>query len=253
METSSRWLDVLNAAMSTSQEGSESMRSSVWQVFALILAVAVAVSAATVHPTEAPEAVTDTPSRVAEDPVTTTRDVQGIWFIEGGELYDVMEAMGYAVAQDRLWQMELFRRTGRGTLSALLGASQLSTDVFLRTISHTDDELTQFFNELTPEAQTLVTGYTDGVNRRIYEFLVGYDWMNMPYEYWLLGLQSVLAGPGIPVLPEPFTYNDTLAWLVMLQRNFSPEALSTGQLDNPTSRLPCSPICAGSTTRRPKP
>ena len=49
-----------------------------------------------------------------EDPVTTTRDAQGIWFIEGGSLYDVFEAQGYAVSTDRMWQLELFRRQARG-------------------------------------------------------------------------------------------------------------------------------------------
>ncbi len=114
----------------------------------------------------------------------------------------------------------------------MLGSSLVPSDVFLRTIDYSDDELTELLNELSPEAQDAVKGYTDGVNRRIYEFLVGYDWMSMPYEYWLLGLQSVLQGPGLPVLPEPFTYNDTLAWLALLQRNFDPEALDTGQTDN---------------------
>ena len=167
--------------------------------------------------------------------MTTTRDAQGIWFIEGGTLYEVMEAMGYAVAQDRLWQMDIFRRQGRGTLSALLGSSQIPNDVFLRTISYTDDELTGFFDELSPDAQTLVTGYTDGINRRIGEFYAG-AWLPMPYEYWLLGLQSVLRGPGLPVLPQTFSVNDTLAWLVLLQRNFDPEGRpgDVGQLDNAT-------------------
>jgi penicillin amidase len=199
----------------------------------MILAVAVVASGQTAQSNySGVVASADSPAGIAEDPVTTTRDAQGIWFIEGGTLYEVMEAMGYAVAEDRLWQMDTLRRQGRGTLSALLGPGLVPTDVFLRTIGYSEDELTQLFDELSPDAQTLVTGYTDGVNRRIYEFLVGYDWMNMPYEYWLLGLQSVLLGPGLPVLPQPFTINDTIAWLALLQRNFDPEALSTGQVDN---------------------
>ena len=57
----------------------------------------------------------------AVPPVTTTRDAQGIWFIEGGTLYDVYEAMGYAVATDRLWQMDLLRRVAQGRISEILG------------------------------------------------------------------------------------------------------------------------------------
>jgi len=219
--------------MSAFFEGSESMRASIWKISILIVAVAVVASGQSVQVNHSGmSAVTDGPS-VAEDPVTTTRDAQGIWFIEGGTLFEVMEAMGYAVTEDRLWQMDLQRRQGRGTLSALLGPSQIPNDVFLRTIGHTDEELTQYISELSEDAQTLLTGYTAGVNRRIGEFYAG-DWMSMPYEYWLLGLQSVLLGPGLPVLPQPFTVNDTLAWLILLQRNFDPEgrAGATGQIDN---------------------
>ena len=208
------------------------MRASIWKISILIVAVAVTASGQTVQSNHSGVAAPNAGPSITADPVTTTRDAQGIWFIEGGDLYDVFEAMGYAVAQDRLWQMDTFRRQARGTLSALLGPGMVPTDVFLRTIGYSEEELTQLFEELSPDAQTVAQAYTDGVNRRIYEFLVGYDWMNMPYEYWLLGLQSVLLGPGLPVLPQPFTVNDTLAWLAMLQRNFDPEALDTGQTDN---------------------
>jgi len=159
--------------MSAFFEGSESMRASIWKISILIVAVAVVASGQSVQVNHSGmSAVTDGPS-VAEDPVTTTRDAQGIWFIEGGTLFDVMEAMGYAVTQDRLWQMDLQRRQGRGTLSALLGPSQIPNDVFLRTIGHTDEELTGFVDELSEDAQTLLTGYTAGGNRRIGEFYAG--------------------------------------------------------------------------------
>ena len=74
--------------------------------------------------------------------VETTRDAKGVWFITGNEaagLYHVMEAMGYAVATDRLWQAELYRRTARGKLSEIFGATQLGTDVFMRTTGYSPD------------------------------------------------------------------------------------------------------------------
>jgi penicillin amidase len=209
------------------------MRPSSLKLTLLILAVAVVASGQALEPMTARVAPVNAVAAVDDDPVTTTRDDRGVWFIEGGSLYDVFEAMGYAVAKDRLWQMDTFRRQGRGTLSALLGSGLVGTDVFLRTIGYSDDELTALFEELSPDGKTAFQGYTDGVNRRIGEFYAG-DWMQMPYEYWLLGLQSVLTGPGLPVLPAPFTVNDLIAWFAMLQRNFDPEALSTGQLDNAT-------------------
>ncbi len=209
------------------------MRPSSLKFTLLILAVAVVASGQAFEPMTARVAPVNARAAIDDDPVTTTRDAQGVWFIEGGSRYDVFEAMGYAVAQDRLWQMDTFRRQGRGTLSALLGPGLVSTDVFLRTIGYSDEELTALFEELSPDTKTAIQGYVDGINRRIGEFYAG-DWMQMPYEYWLLGLQSVFTGPGLPVLPAFFTVNDTIAWLAMLQRNFDPEALSMGQLDNAT-------------------
>ncbi len=54
-----------------------------------------------------------------------SRDTLGIYFITGSPTADigaVYEEFGYAMATDRLWQMELFRRNGRGTLAEVFGS-----------------------------------------------------------------------------------------------------------------------------------
>jgi penicillin amidase len=158
-------------------------------------------------------------------PVTTTRDDRGVWYITGGTLYDAFEAMGYAVATDRLWQMETYRRSARGRLAEVLGPSQLASDVFLRTIGYTDAELTAAFDALDGETRTVVKAYVDGVNRRVAE--VRAQPGILPFEF-----QAIAAQLGAPFVPEDWTVNDVLAWLALLQRNFDGEALSTGQLDN---------------------
>ncbi len=173
---------------------------------------------------------------IAEDPpVTTTRDARGVWFIEGGSLYDVYEAMGYAVAKDRLFQLDLFRRQGDGRLSELLGPSQLQTDIGLRMFSYSDDELTQQYNNLSADAKTAVQAYVAGINRRIGEFYRG-AWMQMPHEYWILSFQSVFLDHAGAVLPTMWTVNDLLGWVVTLSRFFDPEgdfaSNNFGQLDN---------------------
>jgi penicillin amidase len=224
---------VVLAVMSAILEGSENMKASVWKMSVLILAVAVVASGQTANVNHSGMVAVNDGQSLTTDPVSTTRDSQGIWFIEGGDLYDVFEATGYAVATDRLWQMDIFRRQGRGRLSELLGASMVPTDVFLRTIDYSDDEYAAMFSTLSDDAQTVVTAYTDGVNRRISEFYAG-NWMQMPYEYWLLGLSSVLQGPGLPVLPAPWQINDVLATVTLHLRGFDPEGQvgPTGQLDN---------------------
>src|SRR6266699_7058367 len=54
--------------------------------------------------------------------VTVRRDERGIPYIEAGNDEDLYFAQGYITASDRLWQMDLFRRTARGELAEVLGA-----------------------------------------------------------------------------------------------------------------------------------
>ncbi|MEN8162705.1 MAG: penicillin acylase family protein [Acidobacteriota bacterium] len=177
------------------------------------------------------------PAFADDPPVQTTRDDKGVWFIEGGSLYDVFEAMGYAVATDRLYQMDLYRRQGRGTLSELFGAELLgsnfiNTDMFLRNWLYSEEELTALFNELDEDAQTVVQAYVDGVNRRTFEI---YDnFYLMPYEYWIGSfVTSFMYDLGYNILPEPWTVEDAIGWLALLQRQFDPEGRAAlGQVDN---------------------
>src|SRR6185369_8225251 len=57
-----------------------------------------------------------------KDRVTIRRDERGIPYIEAQNDEDLYFGQGYATASDRLWQMDLFRRTARGELAEMLGA-----------------------------------------------------------------------------------------------------------------------------------
>src|SRR5262249_31707129 len=61
-------------------------------------------------------------------PGTILRDARGVPHIFASSLDDLIFTNGYVEAQDRLFEMEIFRRAGRGTLSAVLGASFLEMD-----------------------------------------------------------------------------------------------------------------------------
>ena len=54
--------------------------------------------------------------------VTVRRDERGIPYIEATNDTDLHFAQGYVTASDRLWQMDLLRRTARGELAEILGA-----------------------------------------------------------------------------------------------------------------------------------
>ena len=158
-------------------------------------------------------------------PVKTIRDDKGVWTITGGSLYDAFKAMGYAVATDRLWQAELFRRSARGTMAEVFGPDYLQNDIFMRTIGYTEDELRTQFEKLDADAKTVIQAYVDGFNQRIAE--VRANPALLPFEFKAVGAKL-----GINFVPADWTVTDVMDWLALMQRNFDPEALDTGQLDN---------------------
>jgi len=161
----------------------------------------------------------------APSTVTTTRDAKGVWFIAGSaqdRLYDVFEAMGYAVATDRLWQAETFRRSARGRLSEIFGSTQLAQDTLVRTTGYSDQELIDGFASLDAEAQEVINGYVAGFNRRIAEIRATPTLL--PFEFSAVGITSNTL--------EDWTYKDVLAWASLLSRNFDPEAQKQGQIEN---------------------
>src|SRR5215210_3854148 len=67
------------------------------------------------------------------DRVTVRRDERGIPYIEARNDEDLYFAQGYVTASDRLWQMDLFRRTERGELAEVFGKTALEEDKRRRT------------------------------------------------------------------------------------------------------------------------
>ena len=67
-------------------------------------------------------------------PVTISRDGKGIPSISAGSRDDALFGLGYAVAQDRLFQMDTLRRTALGRLSELAGSVTLESDKMMRLI-----------------------------------------------------------------------------------------------------------------------
>jgi penicillin G amidase len=60
--------------------------------------------------------------------VKVRRDERGIAYVEAEDELDLYFAQGYVTAGDRLWQMDLFRRTARGELSEIFGKAALEED-----------------------------------------------------------------------------------------------------------------------------
>jgi penicillin amidase len=61
-------------------------------------------------------------------PVIVRRDAHGVPHIEAATQDDLFVAQGYVTAQDRLWQMDAFRRNANGELAEILGPALLNHD-----------------------------------------------------------------------------------------------------------------------------
>ncbi len=61
-------------------------------------------------------------------PVTVRRDAHGVPHIDAATQDDLFVAQGYVTAQDRLWQMDAFRRNSNGELAEIMGSSLVKHD-----------------------------------------------------------------------------------------------------------------------------
>ena len=81
---------------------------------------------------------------------------------------DVFFGLGYAHAQDRLWQMTTLRRTAQGRLSEVFGERTLSIDRLLRRLD-LYRLAQQSLDAQTPKAHAALAAYAKGVNARLIE------------------------------------------------------------------------------------
>ena len=124
--------------------------------------------------------------------VAVLRDAAGVPVIRGASRADVARATGYVHAQDRLFQMDLLRRTGAGELAALLGPGLLDVDRKIR-VHQFRARAREAVAALGPGDRALLEAYAAGVN-------AGAAALDArPFEYLLLGQ-----------MPEPWRAEDCI-------------------------------------------
>lgn len=128
-------------------------------------------------------------------PVEVVRDRWGVPHIRAGSESDLFFAQGYVHAQDRLWQMEMNRRVGRGELSEVLGEHVLILDVSMRTLG-LRRAAERDWARMDPETRAVLEAYARGVNA----FLATHRG-RLPVEFSLLGIE-----------PRPWQPVDSLVW-----------------------------------------
>ena len=92
--------------------------------------------------------------------MSVTHDILGFVLRSGLTLFF---AQGFVHAQDRLWQMELNRRTATGRLSELFGSVALDTDRTTRTFGFHRLGQADWANA-SQDVREIITAYAEGVN-----------------------------------------------------------------------------------------
>ncbi|GGO87184.1 penicillin amidase [Marinobacterium nitratireducens] len=137
-----------------------------------------------------------------EGEVTILRDNYGTPRVYGSTDASLWYGVGYAMAQDRLWQAELLRRTARGTTAELFGPPALGGDITLRTLTGPEEGRIAQFEAATEEQKLIFTAYTDGINAYIAEAIrTG----TLPQEFSAFGFE-----------PEEWSPTDSINILQML-------------------------------------
>ncbi|MGC1484820.1 MAG: penicillin acylase family protein [Candidatus Acidiferrum sp.] len=112
--------------------------------------------------------------------VTVERDNWGVPHIRAYSLEDAVEAQGYVMAQDRLWQLDLMRRASRGQLSEIVGPLALKSDRQFRTLGFSR-AAERDFAAMDQDSRALMEAYARGVNR-----FIDQHQKSLPLEFSLL-------------------------------------------------------------------
>jgi penicillin amidase len=145
-----------------------------------------------------------------QKPVKVLRDEWGIAHIYAETQDDLFFAQGFVAAQDRLWQMDLWRRVGEGKLAEVLGPRAVERDRFARLIRYRGDMKAEY-ESYAPDARQIIEAFVRGVNAQI-----DLSKDRLPIEFQLTGSK-----------PEPWTPEVCLTRMAgyVMTRNASSEIL----------------------------
>ncbi len=98
--------------------------------------------------------------------VEIRRDSLGVPYIVAHSDSDAYFALGFVHAQDRLFQMELYRRLGEGRLSEIFGSKLIPVDELFRTLGF-KQMADSLYRNCSPISKNILRWYSDGVNAYI--------------------------------------------------------------------------------------
>ncbi|MGA7823961.1 MAG: penicillin acylase family protein [Steroidobacteraceae bacterium] len=98
--------------------------------------------------------------------VRVQRDTWGVAHIYADDQHDLFFAQGFVAAQDRLFQMELWKRAGQGRLAELLGPSAVKRDMAARLLRYRGDMAAEYAS-YAPDTLEILQAFTAGINAHI--------------------------------------------------------------------------------------
>jgi penicillin amidase len=158
-----------------------------------------------------------------EASVKVTRDKWGIPHIEAGSELDAQRALGFVMAGDRLFQMDLLRRIVNGELSEVLGVKTLEFDVLLRKLrirAHMNEAWKRNRYKMDSRMVALMNAFFEGVHHYM-------QTQPLPIEFKILGYT-----------PRPFTIEESLGVSGYLSLSFAEGLIADPLYTDLLSRLP---------------
>ena len=133
------------------------------------------------------------------EPVMVRRDAHGVPHIEAATEDDLFVAQGYVTAQDRLWQMDVYRRNANGELAEVMGPSLVEHDKAQRVLQLRNTARRVYAN-LAAADKARLDDYARGVN-----LFIGQHGDSLPAEFGLLHYR-----------PQPWSGVDSVSVALMM-------------------------------------
>nr|AUO79648.1 penicillin G acylase [Providencia rettgeri] len=156
------------------------------------------------------------------------RDNYGVPHIYASDTYSLFYGYGYAVAQDRLFQMEMAKRSTQGTVSEVLGKDYISFDKEIRN-NYWPDSIHKQITQLSSKEQDILRGYADGMNAWIKQInakpddlmpkqFIDYDFL--PSQWTSFDVAMIMVGTMANRFSDMNSEIDNLALLTALKDKY---------------------------------
>ena len=131
-----------------------------------------------------------------QQPVEIIRDQWGVNHIYAKNEHDLFFAQGYSAAQDRLFQLEIWRRQATGTVAELLGPQETKRDIGTRLFRFRGD-INKELLHYHPHGPQIVGAFVQGINAYITDVLKTPE--KLPFEFRVLNTKPGLWTPEVVI------------------------------------------------------